>query len=64
MNMLRNELLKIESKKSGREGFPIVTAALGVSSIAVYYYWNVWDYQRAKRSFIFSEMNVLNQGNY
>lgn len=62
MDMMRNQQ-KGESK-SGREGFPVVTAALGVSSVAVYYYWNVWDYRRAHRSFIFSEMNFLNQGNY
>lgn len=31
--------------------------------VGVYYLWNKWNYQRAHRSFVFSEMNVLNNGN-
>ena len=34
------------------------------ASVTVYYLWNSWNYHRAHRSFVFSEMNVLNQKNY
>ena len=30
----------------------------------MYYLWNTWNYQRAHKSFVFSEMNVLNLHNY
>ena len=44
--------------------FPFVTLALGCTSITIYYLWNKWNYQRAHRSFVFSEMNATHLGNY
>mmetsp|Transcript_6826 Transcript_6826/g.5973 ORF Transcript_6826/g.5973 Transcript_6826/m.5973 type:complete len:126 (+) Transcript_6826:250-627(+) len=31
-------------------------------STFIYYYWNNWNFERAKRNFVFSEMNAI-QGN-
>ena len=49
---------------SKRGRFPLVTILIGGTSVSVYYLWNTWNYQRAHRSFVFSEMNVTAQGNY
>jgi hypothetical protein len=43
---------------------PWLTLVLTGASITVYYLWNSWNYRLAHRSFVFSEMNVLNQKNY
>ena len=54
-----------EAEQASRaRSFPFITLILGGASIAVYYLWNKWNYHRAHRSFVFSEMNVLNLGNY
>ncbi len=42
---------------------PVGTLLLAGTSLTVYLLWNRWTYQRAHRSFVFSEMNVLNLGN-
>ena len=34
------------------------------TSLTVFYLWNKWTYHQAHKSFVFSEMNVLNLGNY
>ena len=42
---------------------PVGTILIAGTSLTVYWLWNRWTYQRAHRSFVFSEMNVLNLGN-
>lgn len=45
-----------------RRGFPIVTLLLVGTTTFIHYYWNHWNFERAKRNFVFTEMNAI-QGN-
>jgi len=59
---LKDDAKRLEDEKSQRPVFPFFTIVMMTGASFVYYYWNHWNFERAKRNFVFTEMNML-QGN-
>ena len=49
-----------KQKDRQRRKFPFITLVLAGSTAFIHYFWNNWNFERAKRNFVFSEMNMLN----
>lgn len=56
----REEEYRREEAKKRR--FPFFTIVMVGAAGFIHYYWNNWNFERAKRNFVFSEMNMI-QGN-